>query len=111
MRQATERYGIAGYEQAVAPSGKTMEVAMIQRLVFIILGCAVLTAALALLCQFVFPDVAPYMPGEDAQLGWRREAAFLITALAWVAAEVSVVLSIALAAYVWKNRSTKIRSS
>jgi hypothetical protein len=87
----------------------TVEVAMIQRLVFLIVGCALLAAVLAVLCLFVFPDVVPYMPGEDAQSGWRREAAFLITALAWIAAEVSAILSIVLAAYLWKNRSVKSR--
>jgi len=84
---------------------------MIARLVFTIVGCAALAAALALLCQFAFPDVAPYMPGEDAQAGWRREAAFLLTALVFLAAEVSIVLSIVLAARVWKSRSAKVRAS
>ena len=84
---------------------------MVQRLVFVIVGCAVLAGAFVLLLQFVFPDVVPYMPGEDATFGWRREAAFLITALAWVAAEASVVLSIVLAAVLWKRHATGIRSS
>jgi hypothetical protein len=84
---------------------------MVQRLIFVIIGCAVLAAAFALLCRLAFPDVVPYMPGEDATFGWRREAAFLITALAWVAAEASVVLSIVLAAVLWKRHATKIRSS
>ena len=84
---------------------------MIRRFVVVIIGCAVLTAALALLRQFLFADVAPYMPGEDAQLGWRREVAFMITALAWLAAEFSGLLTIVLGAYLWKNRSTKVRPS
>jgi hypothetical protein len=84
---------------------------MVQRLVFVIVGCAVLAAAFALLCRFAFPDVIPYMPGEDATFGWRREAAFLITTLAWVAAEASAVLSIVLAALLWKRHATKVRSS
>jgi hypothetical protein len=80
---------------------------MIQRFVFLIVGCAVLAVALAFLCQYVFPDVVPYMPDEDAEAGWRREAAFLVTALAWLAAEVSILLSIVLASYVRKRRSPR----
>jgi hypothetical protein len=95
----------------MAPFLGTMEVAMIQRLVFLIVGCAVLAAVLALLRQFLFPDVVPYMPGEDAGSGWRREAAFLVTALAWLAAEVSGLLSIVLAVRLWQNRSAKLRSN
>ena len=82
---------------------------MIRRLSFVIVGCAVLAAAFALLCQFAFDDVVPYMPGEEATFGWRREAAFLITTLAWVAAEASVVLSIVLAALLWKRHVTKVQ--
>jgi hypothetical protein len=88
-----------------------MEVAMIRRFVVVIIGSAVLAAALALVCQFVFADVVPYMPGEDAQSGWRRELAFVITALAWLAAEFSGLLTIVLAAYLWKNRFSKVRPS
>ena len=70
-----------------------------------------LAAALALVCQYVFPDVVPYMPGEDAEAGWRREAAFLITTLAFLAAEVSGLFSMVLAVRLWKNRSAKVRPS
>jgi hypothetical protein len=84
---------------------------MVRRLVALIIGSAVLAAALALFCRLVFPDVSPYMPGEDVALGWRREAAFLTTTLAWLSAEVSVVMSAGLIAYFWKNRAGKLRSS
>jgi hypothetical protein len=84
---------------------------MIRRFVVVIIGCAALAAALALLCRFAFPDVTPYMPGEDAQLGWRREIAFMITALAWLSAEFSGLLVIVLGVYLWRNRSAKVRPS
>ena len=85
---------------------------MIQRkLVLTIVGCVALVAALALLRHAVFPDVVPYMPGEDAQAGWRREIAFLLTAMAWMAAEFSVLLSIVLASSIWKSRSARTRST
>ena len=97
--------------EAMAPSRpQLLGVIMVQRLIFVIVGCAVLAGAFALLCRLAFPDVVPYMPGEDDTFGWRREAAFLITTVAWVAAEVSVVLSIVLAAYLWKGRAAKLRS-
>jgi hypothetical protein len=72
---------------------------MVRRFVVLIIGSAVLAAALALFCRLVFLDVSPYMPGEDVALGWRREAAFLTTTLAWLSAEVSVVLSVGLIAW------------
>ena len=78
---------------------------MVRRFAVLIIGSAVLAAALALFCQFVFPDVRPYMPGENAALSWRREAAFLTTTLAWLSAEVSVVLSVWLIAWLCKNRA------
>ena len=93
----------------MAPSSGTIKVTMIQRFMFPIVGCAVLAAALAILCHFLFPDVVAYMPGEDTGTGWRREAAFLITALSWLAAEVSGLLLIVLAVRLWQNRSAKIR--
>ena len=82
---------------------------MVRRLIVVIVGCAILAAAFTLLCQFAFHDVVPYMPGEEATFGWRREAAFLITTLAWVAAEASVVLSIVLAALLWRRHAAKVR--
>ena len=84
---------------------------MVRRFVVLIIGSAVLAVALALLCRFVFPDVRPYLPGEDVALGWRREAAFLTTTLAWLSTEVAAVLSVGLIAYLWKNRASRIRSS
>jgi branched-subunit amino acid transport protein len=84
---------------------------MVRRFIALIIGFAVLAAVLALICHLVFPDVLPYMPGEDDAFGWRREAAFLTTALAWLSAEVAVVLSVGLTAYLWKNRTSRIRSS
>jgi len=84
---------------------------MVRRFVALIIGSAILAAALALFCRAVFPDVSPYLPGEDVALGWKREAAFLTTALAWLSAEVSVVLSVGLAGYLWKNRASKLPSS
>ena len=84
---------------------------MVRRFIYLIIGSAILAAALVVFCRFVFADVQPYMPGEDVALGWRREAAFLTTTLAWLSAEVSVVLSVGLIAYLWKNRASKFRSS
>jgi hypothetical protein len=77
---------------------------MVRRFIALIIGFALLAAMLALMCRFVFPDVLPYMPGEDDAFGWRREAAFLTMALAWLSAEVAFVLSVGLTAYLWKNR-------
>ena len=83
---------------------------MISRLVFIIIACAALAVALALFCQYAFPDVVPYMPGEDTAAGWRREVAFLVTTLAFLAAEFSGLLSIVLAVRLWKKRTANVRA-
>jgi hypothetical protein len=82
--------------------------AMIRRFLILIGGSALLVAAAALACQLAFPDVLPYAIDENAQLAWRREAAFLATTVAWLAGAVSAA-SIGLAALLWKDRRTKAR--
>jgi predicted membrane-bound dolichyl-phosphate-mannose-protein mannosyltransferase len=82
---------------------------MIESLLMLTGGSALLAAVAVLVCQLVFPDVLPYAIDENAQLAWRREAAFLVTTIAWLAVEVSVVSAIGLAIILWKDRLTKMR--
>ncbi|WP_213770504.1 hypothetical protein [Bradyrhizobium sp. dw_78] len=84
---------------------------MARRFIFIIVAGALLSAALALFCRFVFPDVLPYAVGENARMAWQRQEAFLVTTIAWLAAEVSAAFAIGLVALLWSNRSAKIRQS
>jgi hypothetical protein len=82
---------------------------MAKRLVFLIFGSAVLAAASAFICQLAFPDVLPYAIDEGAQQAWRRQAAFLVTTVTWLSAEVSIISGIGLAVVLWKNRDAKVR--
>ena len=80
---------------------------MIRKLVFIILASALLSFVLATICQLAFPNVVPYAAGESETLSWWREVAFLVTASAWISAEVSGLFAIVLAAHLWKRRSLR----
>jgi hypothetical protein len=80
---------------------------MIPRFLILIGGSALLAAVAVLLCQFVFPDVLPYAIDENAQQAWRREAAFLVKTIAWLATEVTAVSAIGLVILLWKDRLTK----
>ena len=78
---------------------------MIRKLVFVILASALLSFVLTTICQLAFSNVVPYAAGENETLSWWREVAFLVTASAWISAEVSGLFAIVLAAHLWKRRS------
>ena len=80
---------------------------MTRKLVLIILGSALLSFVPATFCHLVFPDVVPYAPGEDEAISWQRQIAFLVTASAWLSAEVSGLFTIVLAANLWQKRSLR----
>jgi len=76
---------------------------MTRNLVFFILASAVLAVILTSFCHLAFPDILPYAVGEAATASWRRLLAFLITATALLSGEFAVMLTIVLAAYLWKR--------
>ena len=78
---------------------------MTRQLVLIILGFVLLSFVLAAICHLAFPDILPYAAGEDDASSWRRQVAFLITASAWLSAEVAGMFAIVLAARLWKRYS------
>jgi hypothetical protein len=80
---------------------------MIRKLVLIIVASALLSFVLATICHLAFPDILPYAAGEDETLFWWRDIAFLVTAIAWISAEVSGLFAIVLAAYLWNRRSLR----
>ena len=80
---------------------------MTRSLILIILASALLSLILATVGQLVFSDVLPYKAGEDEAMSWYRQAAFLTDATAWIAAEVSGLFAIVLAAQLWKGRSLR----
>ncbi|WP_407156144.1 hypothetical protein [Bradyrhizobium sp. STM 3557] len=84
---------------------------MSRKLIFIIIACAALAASLFVSAQLMFPDVVPDAVRETGIVSWHRQAAFLITATAWISAELAVVFSIVLAAYLWRPRSAKTSRS
>jgi hypothetical protein len=86
-----------------------MERAVSRRLLILIAGSGLLAAAAALVCQLVFPNVLPYAIDENAQQAWRREAAFLVKTIEWLAAEVSALSAIGLATLLLKDRLAKTR--
>jgi CBS domain containing-hemolysin-like protein len=71
---------------------------MTRNLVLTIIGCVLLSFVLATVCHLAFPDIVPYTAGEDEASSWRREIAFLITASAWLSAEVAGLFAIVLVA-------------
>lgn len=79
------------------------EMTVTRNLVLIIIGCILLAFALATICHWAFPDIAPYTAGEDDASSWRRQIAFLITASAWLSAEFAGILLIVLAVRVWNR--------
>jgi CBS domain containing-hemolysin-like protein len=80
---------------------------MTRNLVLTIIGCILLSFVLATICHLVFPDIVPYTAGEDEAMSWRRQIAFLITASAWLSAEVAGIFVIVLVARLW-NRSADV---
>ena len=82
---------------------------MIRRFLILIGASAMLAALAVLVCQLVFPDVLPYVVDENAQQAWRRQVAFLVTTVAWLSAEVSVVGAVALATLLWRERRANVR--
>jgi len=83
---------------------------MTRKLIFTIIASALLAAALAAVGRLVFPDINAFMPGEDENVSWLREIAFMVRATAWISAEVSGLFAIALAAYLWRKRAPKTPS-
>jgi hypothetical protein len=82
---------------------------MTTKLIYLIAIAAALAAGLLLLCQLVFPDVGPYKVGENEVISWQRQVAVLMTATAWVCAEVSGLFSILLAAHLTRQHMLKKR--
>jgi hypothetical protein len=80
---------------------------MTRRLVFIILAAALLSAILVAICQFVLPDIGTFTRDEADATSWLREIAFMVTATAWISAEVAGLFAIVLAAYLWRKRPPK----
>jgi CBS domain containing-hemolysin-like protein len=78
---------------------------MTRNLVLIIIACVLLSLALATICHLAFPDILPYAVGEDEASSWRRQIAFLITASAFLSAEVAGIFAIVLGARLWKRSS------
>ena len=76
---------------------------MTRNLVLTIIGCILLSFALATICHLAFPDIVPYAVGEDEASSWRRQIAFLITASAWLSAEVAGLFAIVLVARLWNQ--------
>jgi CBS domain containing-hemolysin-like protein len=81
------------------------EVTMTRNLVLTIIGCVLLSFVLATICHLAFPDILPYAAGEDDASSWQGQTAFLITASAWLSAEVAGLFAIVLVTRLW-NRST-----
>jgi CBS domain containing-hemolysin-like protein len=71
---------------------------MTRNLVLAIIGCILMAFALAAICHLAFADILPYAAGEDDASSWRRQIAFLITASAWLSAELAGLIAIVLAA-------------
>lgn len=80
---------------------------MIRRLIFLGLGSASLAVALVLLRHTAFSDILPLPEGDPQQSAWRFDAAYLVTTIAWIAAEVSGISAIALIGQLWRNRPAK----
>lgn len=80
---------------------------MTRKLVLIIVASALLSAALAVIGHFAFPDVHAFVPGEEESASWVREVAFMVTATAWISAELSGLLAIVLLAYLWRKRTPR----
>lgn len=83
---------------------------MTRKLVLSIFATALLSLVLGVVCHLAFPDVLPYAAGEDDLMSWHRDIAVLITAIAWISAEVSGLFAIILAARLLRKR-TALRTS
>jgi len=83
---------------------------MTRNLIFIIIACAALAAGLFVSAPLMFPDVVPDAVRERDLVSWHRQAAFLMTATAWISAQLAVVFSIVLAAYLWRPLAKASRS-
>jgi hypothetical protein len=80
---------------------------MIRRLIVLGLGSASLAIALVLLRHAAFSDILPLPESDPQQSAWRFDAAYLVTTIAWIAAEVSAISAIALIGLLWSNRPAK----
>lgn len=80
---------------------------MATKLIYLIAIAAVLAIGLLLLCQFVFPDVSLYKVGENEMISWQRQVAVLMTATAWICAEVSGLFLILLVAHLVRQHVVK----
>lgn len=80
---------------------------MTRNLVLTIIGCILLSLALAAIRHWIFPDILPYATGSDDASSWRRQIAFFITATAWLSAEVAGLFAIVLAARLWKRSAER----
>ena len=80
---------------------------MTRTLILIILASVLLSIILAVTCQLAFLDILPYAAGEDETVSWRRQLAFLLTATAWLSAEFAGILTVVLAAHLWKRHSLR----
>lgn len=78
---------------------------MTRNLVLTIITCVLLSVVLATICHLAFPDILPYEVGEDEASSWQRQAAFLITAGAFLSAELAGLFAIVLGVRLWKRSS------
>lgn len=83
---------------------------MTKILTFVIIATAATAIGLFLFVGLIFPDVIPDAVREDDTVSWHRQAAFLITATAWISAQLSVLFSIVLAANLWRQSSKTRRT-
>lgn len=81
---------------------------MKRRLSFIFVGSAILAVALALFCNWYFPDVVPLATTEPAPHGWRLDAAFAVSTVRWTAAFVAASCAVALMLMNVTKRPTKL---
>lgn len=66
------------------------------RLPLLFVGSAIFSAALALFCNWFFPDVLPLASTEPPRSFWRLDAAFVLSTITWTAAFVSASSGLAL---------------
>ncbi|PAY10364.1 MULTISPECIES: hypothetical protein [Bradyrhizobium] len=81
---------------------------MKRRLTLIFVGSAILAVALALFCNWYFPDVMPLATTEPTVHGWRLDAAFAVSAVRWTAAFVAAASAVALMLMSVSKRPTKL---
>lgn len=69
---------------------------MKRQLTLIFVVSAILAVALALFCNWYFPDVVPLATTEPAPHGWRLDAAFAVSTVRWTAVFVAAASAVAL---------------